>query len=106
MSGTSKGGPVNLMIGEAMQLIARENPVVLDLRDAHSYRAGHIEGAMLLHDDLMESLVAKKEFDRPLLLYCFRGQSSQEKAKLFLAVGFRRVYSLAGGYVAWSKKAD
>lgn len=106
MSPNANAGPVNLMIGEAIELMAKEEPIVLDLRDAHSYRAGHIEGAMLLHDDLMETLVSKQELDRPVLLYCFRGQTSRDKAKLFLAVGFRRVYSLAGGYVAWSKRAS
>ena len=96
--------PVKITIGEALQLLSSEAPTVLDARDMESYRAGHIEGAMLLHDELMETIVKRRQLDTPILIYCFRGNISMDKAQLFAATGFRRVYSLAGGYVAWMKR--
>ncbi len=98
--------PLQITIGEAEKLLDEETPVVLDARDAPSYRAGHIDGAMLLHDDLLEALVKRRELHRPVLIYCYRGNVSMDKARLFSAAGFVRVYSLAGGYVAWMKRGD
>jgi thiosulfate sulfurtransferase len=92
-------------IGEAIELLNDPKTIVLDARDSASYRADHIEGAMLLHDGLMESIINKKEHDRPILIYCFRGNTSVDKGQLFCAAGFERVYSLAGGYIAWGKRS-
>ncbi len=97
--------PIRLTIGEAQKLIAHEHPTILDARDAHSYKAGHISGAMLLHDDLIAALVKRREIEQALLIYCFRGQLSMAKGRLFAAAGFQRVYSLAGGFVAWQRAA-
>jgi thiosulfate sulfurtransferase len=97
--------PKQITIGELEQLIAAGGALLLDARDASSYRAGHVEGAMLLHDGLMEALIKRRELDRPLVVYCYRGNLSLEKAVLFCAAGFRNVCNLAGGYVAWMKRA-
>lgn len=83
------------------ELLESESPLLLDARDAASYQAGHLEGAMLLHDGLLKALLAKKELERPIVVYCYRGQTSIEKAKLFSSAGFQRVYSLCGGFVDW-----
>ena len=58
---------------------------------------------MLSHDGLMQSLIQKKEYDRPLIIYCYHGINSREKADFFGALGFKKVYSMEGGYVAWKK---
>jgi thiosulfate sulfurtransferase len=96
--------PKQITIGELEQLLKTANPLVLDARDAPSYRAGHMDGAMLLHDDLMAAIIKRRELDRAVILYCYRGNLSLEKGALFCAAGFRNVCSLAGGYVAWMKR--
>jgi thiosulfate sulfurtransferase len=97
--------PKQITIGELERLLTSSAPLLLDARDASSYRAGHLEGAMLLHDGLMEALIKRREVDRPVVVYCYRGNLSLDKATLFCAAGFRNVSSLAGGYVAWLKRA-
>lgn len=87
----------------ARALVAMQSVTVLDLRDHRSYRAGHIEGALLLHDGLMQALIQQNELDKPVLIYCYRGNKSKEKAELFSDLGFRCVYSLDGGYTDWLK---
>jgi thiosulfate sulfurtransferase len=96
-----------LVIGpaEARELLATRPTTILDLRDHRSYRAGHIEGALLLHDGLMQTIVKKNELEKPILIYCYRGNKSKEKAELFTELGFRFVYSLDGGYTDWTKAA-
>lgn len=96
--------PKQITIGELERLLESGTPILLDARDAPSYRAGHLDGAMLLHDGLMESVIKRREIDRPVVIYCYRGNLSLEKAALFCAAGFRNVNSLAGGYIAWMKR--
>ena len=42
--------------------------------------------------------------DAPVLIYCYHGNASQEFAQIFSDFRFREVYSLDGGYEAWSKR--
>lgn len=88
---------------QASIVISADNALVLDIRDDFSYREECIDGAMLNHDGLMQSLLKKKEYDRPIIIYCYHGISSKDMAEFFCTLGFRRVYSLEGGYVAWKK---
>ena len=87
----------------AQQLIESKDVVLLDQRDAHSYKEGHVEGAMLAHDDLTSALIRKKQIDKPVVIYCYHGNSSKDLAALFGNFGFKEVYSVAGGYTAWKR---
>jgi thiosulfate sulfurtransferase len=88
---------------QARALIATQSVTILDLRDHRSYRAGHIEGALLLHDGLMQTILKQSELHKPILIYCYRGNTSLEKAEQFFELGFDNVYSLEGGYTEWCK---
>lgn len=88
---------------QARRLLATPPVTVLDLRDQRSYRAGHLQGAVLLHDGLLQALIKQNDLEQPILIYCYRGNTSQERAQQFADLGFRHVYSLAGGYTDWHK---
>ena len=92
--------------GQVKALLVSCDPILLDIRDSHSYRDGHIEGAMLSHDGLMDTLIRKREYDRPLIIYCYHGTSSRDLAEFFSTLGFKQVYSMRGGYLAWQKQAQ
>ncbi|GAB2190304.1 thiosulfate sulfurtransferase GlpE [Sessilibacter sp. MAH2] len=92
-----------ITVAEAKAIIANDNPLILDSRDAHSFKEGHIDGAMLAHDGLTEQLIKKKQFQQPVLIYCYHGNSSKDLAEFFGSIGFKTVYSMAGGYTAWKK---
>lgn len=90
----------------ARDLLTAQPTTVLDLRDQRSYRAGHIAGALMLHDGLMQALLKQNDLDKPILLYCYRGGASQERAQQFADLGYRHVYNLEGGYTAWQKHCE
>lgn len=71
--------------------------ILIDIRSEVSYQLGHIEGAILTHEDI------RLEGDRKLIFYCQYGIQSVETAEQFRKCGFR-AYSLKGGYTAWLKK--
>ncbi|WP_044620318.1 rhodanese-like domain-containing protein [Gynuella sunshinyii] len=79
------------------------NLLLLDCRKAKDYQAGHIDGAMNSHDRLVESLIRKGDKSRKIIIYCYHGHSSEHLAELFSGFGFSNVYSVEGGYEAWSR---
>ena len=40
---------------------------------------------------------------RNLLIYCYYGHASEHLAEFLSEVGFKAVYSLAGGYASWKE---
>lgn len=90
-------------VAESVQLINEQQPVILDCRDVNAYKAGHLDNAMHLHEQLRESLLRKADKNRPLLIYCYHGHASEHVAEMFADFGFKQVYSMAGGYAVWSQ---
>jgi rhodanese-related sulfurtransferase len=96
------GGPwVNTT--RAIELINREDALVVDVRDAGEYGAGHILGAKHLPiariDEGAGELAKKK--DRPLVVYCDGTERSAKAAAALKRQGFTRVANLSGGLDAW-----
>ena len=53
------------------QLYDDQKAVVIDVRDAESFAAGHIPGARLVPLDQVEARAAElKKLNRPILVYC------------------------------------
>lgn len=92
-----------ITVSQLRQLVATSAPVLLDIRDAHSYIDSHINGALFTHEGTIQNLIKKKQYEQPIVIYCYRGSSSKDMAEFFSALGFSNVYSLKGGYVEWKK---
>lgn len=88
---------------EAVQLIAEDQPLILDCRNVKDYQAGHIDNAMHMHEQLRDSLLKKADKDRQILIYCYYGHASEHVAEMFGDFGFKQVYSLADGYAGWKE---
>ncbi|MSR14768.1 MAG: rhodanese-like domain-containing protein [Gammaproteobacteria bacterium] len=88
---------------QGIMLLNREGAVPVDIRNAASFRAGHIINA--LNFELTELNVSPSKLDKhkaqPLLLYCDTGVSSQKAVKHLTRAGFSRVHQLRGGLSAW-----
>lgn len=92
--------------GQAEQLIAVSDPLILDCRELKDYRIAHIENAMHLHEQLRAALLKKGDKQRPLLIYCCYGHASEHVAEMFTDFGFKNVYSLGGGFADWKGHSD
>lgn len=88
---------------DSEQLIAEQQPMILDCRDLKDYRAGHIANALHVHEQLRESLLKKGDKQKPLLIYCYYGHASEHLAEMFGDFGFKQVYSLVGGFAGWKE---
>ncbi len=88
-------------VDEAKAVIRRGDALILDVRDAGSFRKAHIDGAQRASSANLSAIVSGTRKARPVLIYCYHGNASREFAQIFSDFGFAEVYSLDGGYEAW-----
>ncbi len=77
--------------------------LVLDLRAAEQFAAGHIGGARRMdsHEILKAGETLKKHKDKPLIVYCETGSLAGAAARTLAAQGFTKALNLRGGLAAW-----
>ena len=73
--------------------------VLIDIRDDSSYSYGNIPGSLHVQKDILEADYEKYR-DKPLVLYCKKGETSAETVQ-FLKEKNIEAKSLKGGYLAW-----
>lgn len=73
--------------------------ILIDIRDDSSYSYGNIPGSLHLPKDILEADYEKYK-DKPLILYCKKGETSAETVQ-FLKEKNIEAKSLKGGYLAW-----
>lgn len=96
-------GYKNLTPSDAVRLMNSENAILLDVRDESEFRAGHILHARHVPVALLESRLSELDVDRdrPLIVYCRTGQRSAKAGFILNKQGFKKVYNLGGGILAW-----
>lgn len=84
------------------RLQQQSNLIITDIRDQNSFATGHLPGAQHLHNDNVEQFLTQVERQTPVVVCCYHGISSQSAAAWLSEQGYTEVYSLDGGYEAWS----
>lgn len=76
--------------------------ILLDVRTQAEYDEGHIEGAILIPDNELQSRAEKELPDKAarILLYCRSGRRSAASANALVALGYTQVYDF-GGIIDW-----
>ncbi len=93
-----------ISIDEAKELVDAGRVTIGDVRDADSFSAACIENAIHVAHETMDEFLAVTDKNKPLLLYCYHGNSSQGAANYFSERGFVEIYSMDGGFEAWRQK--
>ncbi|MCX8091374.1 MAG: rhodanese-like domain-containing protein [Verrucomicrobiae bacterium] len=92
-----------LSVAEARaRLAANPKIVLLDVREDHEWQAGHAVEAVHLGRGILERDIEKRFPDKgtEIIMYCGGGYRSALAAEVAKRMGYRNVYSLAGGYKA------
>lgn len=82
--------------------------VIVDVREPQEFNdeLGHVSGARLLTiGDSFPEALASAGFDKrqPVLFICRSGGRSTRAAQIAQSAGFRRVFNLQGGMLAWNQ---
>jgi rhodanese-related sulfurtransferase len=83
--------------------LVNQNVLVLDLRPAEQYKAGHVAGARHLAGEQVQRAADtfKRHKEKPVVVYDDTGSQGQSVVKQLIAQGFTKVVNLRGGIAAW-----
>lgn len=88
-------------LDQAREMLAKRPPaVLLDVREDHEWLNGHAAEAVHLGKGILERDIEAMfpDPDTEIILYCGGGYRSVLGAEVAQRMGYRRVYSLEGGY--------
>ena len=90
---------------EAVQLINRQDAVVIDVRDTGEYEAGHLASSKhVVEKQLTERLQDLEKFKgRPMIVVCQSGMRSSTAVQVLRRSGFDQAVNMRGGIGAWQQ---
>jgi rhodanese-related sulfurtransferase len=94
-------------VSAAKDFVARyENAVIMDVRTPVEYEMSHITGAVNVNvqDESFEDMVVALDPNKTYIVHCTlnpAGGRSSRALEALQSLGFKHLYSLEGGYVAW-----
>lgn len=89
---------------EFAHIIKSDSVILVDVRTADEYNAGHIEGARnidVLKDDFNNIATTSLPKDKEIAVYCRSGKRSMKAANILAKDGFK-VINLKGGWLEWT----
>jgi len=94
------------------KLAAKEDLLLIDVREHSEYEAGHIKGAHIVPRGILEAaldpaypkhvpeLAAARE--RQIVVYCATSGRSAMAVAVMQMMGFKNVVNMEGGYTRWA----
>ena len=93
-----------------------ENPgtaLIVDVREAHEFTAGHVPGAINIPRGVLEFQIWKQigfpantEMDRPLILQCQSGNRASLAAQSLAELGFTHITAVVMSLDEWQKTGN
>ena len=95
----------NLSVDEFARMAADKRNVILDVRTATEFKAGHLAGAVNLDFNApdFEAKAALLDKSRTYLVHCASGGRSVKACEKLGRLDFPKLYNLPGGFKAWAQ---
>lgn len=90
-------------VNEAVDVIAKADPLILDVRTPNEYYAGHLAKAKLIPLNQLQARLSEISTykNRPVLVYCRSGNRSTVASQILVRNGFKQLYNLSHGIIGW-----
>lgn len=72
---------------EQAQALREQGAVLVDVRDAQTFQSNHIPDSVHLDNHSIADFIAKADLDKPLVVVCYHGNSSQSAAAYLVEIG-------------------
>jgi len=98
-------------VGAARDYVAEHaDAIIVDVRTPAEFEMSHIPGAINVdvQDDNFAALVQQLDKDKTYVVHCTKnpaGGRSSRALETLQQLGFRNLYNLEGGYIAWQEAA-
>jgi sulfur-carrier protein adenylyltransferase/sulfurtransferase len=78
---------------------------ILDVREPHEFQICHLNGHLIPLGELSKR-VHELDSSREIVAHCRSGKRSAEAVDFLRKAGFRKIWNLKGGILAWSDEVD
>lgn len=78
---------------------------ILDVREPHEYQICNLQGHLIPLGDLANR-VSELDSSREIVAHCRSGKRSADAVQFLSQAGFRKIWNLKGGILAWSDEVD
>jgi rhodanese-related sulfurtransferase len=94
-----------LSIAQFEKLSSKKKSKIIDVRTPEEVTEGHLVGAPTINflGATFASEVQKLNKNKTYLLYCRSGSRTRKAADAMQKIGFKHVYMLDGGIIAWKE---
>lgn len=92
---------VNLLEAKEAKRKIKRNDIeyIIDVRSQTEWNMGHYPGALHIPvTELKKEKMPKNSIDKGILVYCNTGQRARRAAETLKALGYNKVYYIAGTY--------
>ena len=87
-----------------LDALLQQNAVrILDVREDHEFRRGHLPGAVHIPVRRLPDRMGKLKRDKPYAVICETGSRSSHATNYLLSHGFEGAVSVRGGTSAWTR---
>jgi thioredoxin len=92
-------------VSEFEQVIRTDNIQLIDVRTPEEFQQGNIPNSLNIdiYREDFEHEINSLDKSKPLAIYCKSGGRSASAVELAHKLGFKKIYELDGGYMAWEK---
>ena len=80
---------------------AGASPIIVDVRSAEEYAAGHIPGAVNIPYDQVADRLSELQGPHGVALYCMVGPRARKGESALMDAGFDNILHIEGGLAAW-----
>jgi rhodanese-related sulfurtransferase len=79
--------------------------ILIDVRTPGEYASGHVENSVNIdfRASNFKELIGELDKNQDVYVYCKVGGRSGSAARMMEDIGFKKVYDLKGGIIAWEK---
>jgi len=79
--------------------------ILIDVRTPGEYGQGHLANALSIdiYANDFKSRVGKLDKSKPVFVYCKAGSRSGSAVDMMSDMGFKEIYDLSGGIMAWQQ---
>ncbi|MGB6482444.1 MAG: molybdopterin-synthase adenylyltransferase MoeB [Candidatus Acidiferrales bacterium] len=78
---------------------------ILDVREPHEYQICNLQGHLIPLGDLPKRM-SELDSSREIVAHCRSGKRSADAVQFLSKAGFRKIWNLKGGILAWSDEVD
>ncbi len=91
---------------QAADFIARQEPLILDVRTPAEFKHGHLPHAVLIPVQELQRRIGELSAYRQqdILIYCATGNRSTVASKILIDQGFTRISNMRGGIADWQQQ--